>query len=413
MKRRISLLLAAVLFVSVTPANAADQKVDYVAFGDSIASGQTPYGVKVGTSYTDLIADQLETENYLSSFSKEFALSGETSTQFLARLTQPKVQATVKEAELVTISTGANDLIQLALTGSTEPMQVLEVLAKIDRNITEGIKQLKLLNPSVDIYVTGYYFPFPSMEEGTQKDKLKTAFSLFNDQLKSTAARQSVSFVDVAAKFNSSYLPNPNDIHPNVAGYQLIADQFFAVWKGVVPVVDQDPFSDIGTTGSQARLAIMKLAEAGILNGNPNGTFTPKSNITRAETAIILAQALEYGKTTAQPGFSDVSTNMKAYDAIAALTEAGVFAKAPKFNPDKLLTRAQMARVLTQSLKLEASNAVPFSDVPATHWAKDEIEAVVSNGIMNGGSNSRFLPENNMTREQFAMTVYNVWSQTP
>ncbi|MET1029347.1 S-layer homology domain-containing protein, partial [Domibacillus tundrae] len=157
---------------------------------------------------------------------------------------------------------------------------------------------------------------------------------------------------------------------------------------------------------------IMKLAEAGIVTGNTDGTFAPKSNITRAETAIILARALGYGKTTAKPGFSDVSSNMKSYDAIAALTEAGIFAKASKFNPDKPLTRAQMARVLTQALGLEASVSASFSDVPATHWAKDEIDAVFTNGIMTGGTNARFLPENNITREQFAMTVYNVWSHS-
>ncbi|MCP3761288.1 S-layer homology domain-containing protein [Domibacillus sp. A3M-37] len=412
MKKYISMLLAAVLLLSafiIPSASAAVQKVDYVAFGDSIASGQTPYGVKVGTSYTDLIAKKLEADGYLSDFTKEFALSGESSMQFLAKLDQPNVQAAIKEAELVTISTGANDLIQFALSGSTDYSAGLEVVNQVERNLTSGLQKIKSINPQADIYVVGYYFPFLNHEESERKAGLMSAFDYFNKKLIATASAQGVTFVEVSSEFNASYLPNQEDIHPNIEGYQVIADQFFKVWQNS-PVAD--PFSDISSTGSQARLAIMKLAEAGIVTGNTDGTFAPKSNITRAETAIILARALGYGKTTGKPGFSDVSFNMKSYDAIAALTEAGIFAKASKFNPDKPLTRAQMARVLTQALGLEASVSASFSDVPATHWAKDEIDAVFTNGIMTGGTNARFLPENNITREQFAMTVYNVWSHS-
>lgn len=409
MRKGISILLAVVLFLSafmIPSAQAAVQKVDYVALGDSIAKGQTPYK-EIGTGYTDMIAAELSEQEALKSFTKEYAMSGETSTGFVEKLKRADVQEAVKEAELVTISTGANDVLQL-LNSDNFTLETAELaLAKMKGNLASGLKTIKSLSPNAKVFVFGYYFPFPNM---TDNGNYQLAFSIFNSELQATAQANGAVFVEVSSQFNPEFLPNPADVHPSEDGYRVFADQFFNVWENSPA---EDPFSDIGTTGSQARLAIMKLAEAGILNGNPDGTFTPKSNITRAETAIILARALGYGKTTAQPGFSDVSTNMKAYDAIAALTEAGVFAKAPKFNPDKLLTRAQMARVLTQSLKLEASNAVPFSDVPATHWAKDEIEAVVSNGIMNGGSNSRFLPENNMTREQFAMTVYNVWSQTP
>lgn len=415
MKKYISVLSAGVLSMGiflVPPVGAAAEEIDYVAFGDSIAAGQTPYQVRVGTSYTDLIAAELKEDGVLASFTKEFAVSGETSAQFLAKLSQPNVQQAVQQAELITISTGANDLLQLALSGSTDPMKLLEAVAKVDQNVTAGIKQIKSLNPLVDVYVTGYYFPFPRMEEGEQKDNLKKFFTLFNAQLKATAQKQQVSFVDASDKFSAEYLPNPSDIHPNVAGYQLIADQFFTVWKGTTEPPQNDPFSDIGTTGSQARLAIMKLADAGMISGKADGTFAPKSHITRAEAAIILARALGQTESAPNPGFTDVSTQMKSYEAIAALTKAGVFEKAPKFNPDKPLTRAQLARVLTKALNLKADTSAAFTDVPSSHWAKDEIDAVYAQGIMTGGANARFLPEASITREQFAMTVFNVWTNT-
>lgn len=408
MKKLLFLFLSFMMsFTAFTApsAGAATVKVDYVALGDSIAAGQTPYGSKTGTSYTDMIAAKLESQGVLSTFTKKFALSGETSTEFLAKLKVAEVQSAIKTAELVTISTGANDLLQFARSGSKDEAKAFELLTTIDQNLSAGIQTIKSLNPKADIYVFGYYFPFPAMADGTQKAYLQEAFNYFNIQLKATASSRGAKFVEVASKFSADYLPNAADVHPNEAGYKVFADQFFTVWKAAPSA---DPFTDIGTSGSQARLAIIKLSEAGIISGKADGTFAPKSNITRAETAIIMARALRKTNTPKNPGFSDVSPRMKSYTAIAQLKEAGIFATAPKFNPDKPLTRAQMARVLTQALDIHASTNANFTDVPPNHWAKIEIDAVYSSKIMTGGTNSMFYPEKNITREQFAMTVYNV-----
>jgi lysophospholipase L1-like esterase len=448
LKKIFSVFLASLLFVAafITPsAGAATVKLDYVALGDSIAAGQTP-NKTIGTSYTDMIAAELGKQAALASFTKDFATSGETSAGFLIKLQRSDVQEAVKNAELVTISSGANDLLAFAKTGSTDPLKGLEVVSKVDQNLTASIQKVKSLNPKADIYLFGYYFPFPNMEAGKEKDNLTMAFNIFNSQLKSTAKAQSVTFVEVSSSFKAAYLPNVNDIHPNEAGYRVLADQFFKVWDGItttpdpvtpdpvtpgpdpvtphpgtpdpdsvtpVPGTPADPFSDMDKLGSKARIAIMKLSEAGVINGKADGTFAPQSKITRAETAIILARALNVNTTAKNPGFSDVSSGMKSYTAIAQLTEKGVFAKALKFNPDKPLTRAQMARVLVQAydFKTVAAFEVSFKDVPANHWAQEEIHNIVGNFVMQGGTGNMFYPENSITRAEFAMSIYNIWLQ--
>lgn len=428
MKKIFSVFLASLLFVAafLTPsAGAAAVKEDYVALGDSIAAGQTPYK-EIGRGYADMIEAELSKQEALASFTKSFATPGETSAGLLAKLQQSDVQAAVQIAELVTISSGANDLLAFANSGSTDPSKGFEVINQVGQNLTASIQKIKSLNPKADIYLFGYYFPFPNMEAGAKKENLITAFDIFNNQLKSTAKAQRVTFVDVSASFKPEYLPNKADVHPNEDGYKVFADQFFKVWDGITttpdpgpitpdpdPVTPVDPFSDISKLGSQARIAIMKLAEAGVINGKADGTFAPQSNITRAETAIILGRALGETGTAPNPGFSDVSTGMKSYTAIAQLTEKGVFAKAPKFNPDKPLTRAQMARVLVQAYDFKTAAALEFSfkDVPANHWAQEEIHTIVANFVMKGGTGNMFYPENSITRAEFAMSVYNIWLQ--
>jgi lysophospholipase L1-like esterase len=387
--------------------------INYTALGDSIAAGQTPYGVKVGTGYTDMIAAELEAEGYLSSFTKEFALSGETSTQFLAKLSQLNVQEAVQEAELITISTGANDLLQIAAksqTGTIDQTEVITALQTVSVNLKASIARIQELNPEADVYLVGYYFPFPYAEEGQTKELLKQGLSSLNLILANEAAQADISYVDVASAFDLSgiaYLPNPADVHPNEAGYELIADQFFKAWqKGA-------PFTDISTASTQARTAITMLSQAGIIKGKEDGTFAPNSPITRVETAIILANIFpDLEGNPKKPGFKDVSKSMSSYEAIAKLTQARVFLKAPAFHPYEPLTRAQMAAVLVRSYNLQSKGSSSFKDVPSTCWAKNEIDAVVSNGVMIGGTNSMFYPGRSITRAEFAISMYNLLQRT-
>jgi peptide/nickel transport system substrate-binding protein len=51
------------------------------------------------------------------------------------------------------------------------------------------------------------------------------------------------------------------------------------------------------------------------------------------------------------------------------------------------------------------ASAAGFSDVPATYWAKDQIDYLVGKGIIMGFSDGTFKPESPVTREQFAKMI--------
>lgn len=52
-----------------------------------------------------------------------------------------------------------------------------------------------------------------------------------------------------------------------------------------------------------------------------------------------------------------------------------------------------------------AVDAPSFSDVPATHWAFNEIEQAVDKGITNGYADGTFKPANSVTKNQFAVML--------
>ncbi len=146
------------------------------------------------------------------------------------------------------------------------------------------------------------------------------------------------------------------------------------------------------------------LVELGIISGYEDGTFQPNRTVTRAQAAIMLSKALDLDTDVPNPNYQDVSTNYHAYEEIAAVTDAGIMSGSnDSFRPGEPLTRAQMAVVLADAFHLEGDGSSSFSDVPEGFWAEAQIDAIYSYGITSGYENGTFGPRNVTTRAQFSV----------
>lgn len=77
------------------------------------------------------------------------------------------------------------------------------------------------------------------------------------------------------------------------------------------------------------------------------------------------------------------------------------------FLPDDLVTRAQAAVVLARVFDLPTSNRESgFSDVPKDHWAAGAIAAVSNEGLITGMTENTFSLDEALTREQVAV-IFN------
>ncbi|WP_063565859.1 S-layer homology domain-containing protein [Paenibacillus sp. O199] len=134
---------------------------------------------------------------------------------------------------------------------------------------------------------------------------------------------------------------------------------------------------------------IQKAQSAGIMNGMNATQFAPEGSITRAQMATIAyrwiqQQSVDASSSTTQAtdgaGFTDVSADLWAFDAIAYVQSAGLMTgyNDGKFKPNSKLTRAEAVKVLNVLFKRTPATGVTtptFTDVPATHWAYADIEA--------------------------------------
>jgi len=124
---------------------------------------------------------------------------------------------------------------------------------------------------------------------------------------------------------------------------------------------------------------IAHLREAGIMTGDVDGKFRPEDAITRAELAALIAKWKSPETSGAQSTAADTKLHW-AESYIAGVMEAGFMFGYPSgaFEPDRALTRAEAVAALNQLFDrpaLEGVDRPTWTDVPASHWAYEEIEA--------------------------------------
>lgn len=101
------------------------------------------------------------------------------------------------------------------------------------------------------------------------------------------------------------------------------------------------------------------------------------------------------------PAFSDVSPDYWAYPYIMALAEREMMTGFPDgtFQPDRPLTRAELAAVLQKGFTLPPGQAaIAYSDVPADHWAVPAIASVTQNQFVKGYPGNIYRPEQTVSR---------------
>lgn len=204
-----------------------NEKISYVALGDSLAEGRNPYG-EIGYGYTDFIADNLKENNKLKSYTKKYTKSGYKVQDVMDELkNDSELKRDLREADLVTISIGANDFLARINKNNLNIDKIANyknIVADIIPNIDICIKEIRKYAKK-DLLIVGYYNPIPFLFNTSQKD-LDLLFSYIDDEYNKIAKKYDAIYVSNYQLFqnNKDYLPNPFDIHPDIEGYQAIAN---------------------------------------------------------------------------------------------------------------------------------------------------------------------------------------------
>jgi hypothetical protein len=156
--------------------------------------------------------------------------------------------------------------------------------------------------------------------------------------------------------------------------------------------------------------AIYDLANRKVVAGYGNGQFGFGDNVTRGQVARMIYAYVK--PADADASFKNPFTDIKGHmfeKEILALAKAGLVSGygEGKYGPDDILTREQMAQVLTNAFKFKATKTASFTDVDKNSWALKAISALEENGVTIGTGSDKYSPQMHVTREQYSQFLYN------
>ena len=108
--------------------------------------------------------------------------------------------------------------------------------------------------------------------------------------------------------------------------------------------------------------------------------------------------------------FTDLSNHAWAENAINALADGGVIRGTSEttFTPASNITRADFALLLVRAFRLTSDNTENFADVSAADYFAPELVIARNTGIVSGIGDNRYAPRNNITRQDMMVIVCRV-----
>ncbi len=182
-------------------------------------------------------------------------------------------------------------------------------------------------------------------------------------------------------------------------------------------------FSDIAKV-PWAKDAIQTLAAEGILVGVSTGKFAPTQNVTRAQYAHLLIQALKLDKKEPNPpktAFTDIKANDWFAHDVAVAAKFGIVSgvSKTKFSPNATITREEMAVMTARALEvaqlLQSSNGkletlAQFKDQKRiASWAQKDVATLTEQKILNGMNGNKFGPKEKANRAQAAVLIHKLY----
>ncbi|MCC3371985.1 X2-like carbohydrate binding domain-containing protein [Cohnella sp. REN36] len=174
------------------------------------------------------------------------------------------------------------------------------------------------------------------------------------------------------------------------------------------------------TTSKFSTFALVKAADtsaaahAAYIQGFEGGLFKPEKVITRAEMATILSRVATRDGGGSPRTYSDVKPGHWAAEAIAQATVMGLmngFADGTS-KPEQPITRAEMAVLAVRVTAASSAPGEGFKDTIGS-WAENEIRTAQGADYLKGYEDGTFRPNDSLTRAEAVVILNRTLSRGP
>ncbi|WP_147802777.1 N-acetylmuramoyl-L-alanine amidase [Alkalicoccus halolimnae] len=162
---------------------------------------------------------------------------------------------------------------------------------------------------------------------------------------------------------------------------------------------------------------VQKLAQDGIVKGKSPGVFSPRSTLTRAEAATMIARAINADGKNGKSSFDDARGHW-AEGEIAEMERRGIINGYgdQTFRPNADISRQEMTTVLSRAFTYNPIKGSFFTDVKPDSFYYKFIRELGDAQIVNGYQDGTYRPKETITRIDFsymvARTLYSEFSAT-
>lgn len=269
------------------------QDICYTAFGDSIPNGYNSDRESEIVSYPSLIAEELKTLSKKETELSNFSRNGLTTTKLNSQiLTDGQVIESLSKADLVTVTIGANDLmnqfkkvaqeilnsdqkfynVDAALKAlqdgiSANPLLLVKVVgaiggwdyASFEKQWIEAIDTITMYKPeNCQLVVTTIYNPVGKMElPGTLNAVVENVIGKMNNIIVDHAEEKGYKVAELYDSGIGDYT-QPDGLHPSQTGQNLIKELIenqLDIEQVTGPIADEEAQKEAKETAARAKAA--------------------------------------------------------------------------------------------------------------------------------------------------------------
>lgn len=217
-----------------------NSKLDYLALGDELALGITPYN-EYNKSYTDFFKNYLNNKNKLKTYIIEFnkkdykindAIEDIKNSKELS-INSKKINITqaIVSSDIITISLGQKDIYNLLYSNYknnkvTSKKSIYDGVDEIFNSYVELLNIIRKIN-DCKIYIIGFYNPLINVEQKNISD-IEEIFSYMNKKFKSLEENnKNIYYIKLSDTMDNKnyYIPNYKNPYPSIEGYNYISNQ--------------------------------------------------------------------------------------------------------------------------------------------------------------------------------------------
>lgn len=182
------------------------------------------------------------------------------------------------------------------------------------------------------------------------------------------------------------------------------------------------PYPDVAETHWAAD-QIAAASAAGLFVGDDGGRFLPNAPLTRGAFVTVLCRMFGWTALSPdEPAYADCPPGAWYYSAVETAAAHGVTVQGDSFRPDDDITRAELAVMLVQALgydslaaeAVSAGMALPFADAALSDTEGGYLLVAYQIGLTNGveeGGQLLFKPRATATRAEAAAMVMRVYDR--